>query len=181
MTTLFRMTLPALLAVAFAVPLGAQNGPSAQGIVFIDSQRILAEAPAANAARETFQQEMQGFQSELAPMEENLQQMMEDYQQQQSVLQPDTRRQREQEIRQRQQEYQQRRAQLQQQADQRMQELLAPVMESINRVIQTLREERGYAMIFDAAQGALIDADPSLDITQEVLSRLQGPASPPQP
>jgi Skp family chaperone for outer membrane proteins len=50
-------------------------------------------------------------------------------------------------------------------------------MDKITAVIETMREEGNYALILDVAAGSIISADPSLDLTQEVLRRLQA-ASP---
>ena len=50
-------------------------------------------------------------------------------------------------------------------------------MDQITAVIETLREEGNYAMILDAAAGSIISADPTLDLTQEVLRRLEAAAA----
>jgi Skp family chaperone for outer membrane proteins len=44
-------------------------------------------------------------------------------------------------------------------------------------VIEQVREEGSYALIFDTASRAIIAADPALDLTEEVLRRLQQIAS----
>ncbi|NIQ59380.1 MAG: OmpH family outer membrane protein, partial [Gammaproteobacteria bacterium] len=64
-----------------------------------------------------------------------------------------------------------------QQAQARQQELMQPIMAKIERVLEEIREEQGYIMIFDAASSGLIAADPTLDLTSEVLQRLQALAS----
>ena len=50
-------------------------------------------------------------------------------------------------------------------------------MDQITQVIETIREEGNYALILDVAAGSIISADPSLDLTQEVIRRLQTNAS----
>ena len=71
--------------------------------------------------------------------------------------------------------YTQRGTELNDRIQQRQQELFGPLNARIRAVIDGIRAEGNYAMIFDAdAQGGgLISADPSLDITAKVLQRLQ--------
>jgi Skp family chaperone for outer membrane proteins len=46
-------------------------------------------------------------------------------------------------------------------------------MDNITAVIETMREEGAYSLILDAAAGSIVSADPALDLTQEVITRLQ--------
>ena len=55
----------------------------------------------------------------------------------------------------------------------RQAELVEPVMERITAVIETIRAEGSYSMIFDVAAQGIISADPALDLTTEVVRRLQ--------
>lgn len=78
---------------------------------------------------------------------------------------------------QKQREAQQRAMQLEDQAAKRQNELVEPVMRKIQEVIDAIRSEGKYAMIFDVAAGGLIAADPALDITDQVLARLRPTAT----
>ena len=65
---------------------------------------------------------------------------------------------------------------------QRQAELVQPVMDLINQVIDAIRSEGDYALIFDVSAGSIIAADPSLDLTEEVIRRLRAqdlPSGPP--
>src|SRR5690606_40946945 len=68
---------------------------------------------------------------------------------------------------------QQRAAQVQQNAAQKQNELLAPVMQRIEEAISAVRQEGGFAMLFDAATDAIVSADTTLDMTDRVLARLR--------
>lgn len=59
-------------------------------------------------------------------------------------------------------------------AVQREAELWQPVFDKINGILEEIGAEGEYAMIFDAARMGLVYADPSTDLTQEVLDRLNG-------
>ena len=174
MRAMIRSTLTAAAALVIAAPAMAQTAPS---IVFINSDQVMAQAPALQTAREQIQSEIQALEQqarqELEPLQAEVQQMMTQFQQQQQMLAADKRREQQQAIATKQQELQQRAAAWDQRAQERQQELLAPVLDRINSTIEALREERGYAFILDVAAGGVVAADPSLDVTTEVIQRLQ--------
>lgn len=201
------------LIVAAGLALAAAAPAQAQTLKFgyINSQKILAEAPGAIDAQKRFEQEMTGFRGEIQPMEKRLetlqkgletqaqalQKLVQDYEKQQSTLTADARQAREQEILQKQEAfesqrgeyqqqlltYQQKRQELEQKAQQRQQALVEPIMKQVSQVIEDLREEGNYAMIFDVAGGTmLVAADPALDLSEQVLARLKtAPATGQQP
>lgn len=168
----FLLGTAALLVMA--APAAAQQAPKWG---YINSQRILAEAPGTQQAQQAFEKDMERYRGELQKLESELQKEIEDYEKQQAMLTNDQRQQRETALMQKQQQFQQRAMQLEQEAAQRQQELVEPVMQQIQGVISQIREEGNYAFIFDVASGAVISADPSLDLTDQVLTRLKSTAS----
>lgn len=169
MRRLMLLTAGALLAAAG--PVQAQQAGLKIG--YINSQEILDQDPGAIQAQEQFNQEMASFRTEVQNMAQELDRMIQQYEQQQLTLSPQAKEQREQAILAKRQEYDQRVQQLDQQAGQRQQELVQPVMDRITQVIEEIRGEGSYALIFDVAAGSIIAADESLDLTAEVLRRLQ--------
>ena len=141
-------------------------------IGYINSQVIIAEDPAATAAQEQFQREMVPFESELRGLETDIANLIARYQAQQITLTANARRTRQDEIAQKQQAYQERMAQLEAEAARRQQELVQPIMERINNIIQEIRSDGSYTFIFDVAGGGLIAADESFDLTGDVQERL---------
>jgi outer membrane protein len=175
-----RKTFPFVMAVlaltVLALPASAQTAPR---IGYINSQRLLAEAPGAREAQQAFERDMQGYQQELGKLEEQLTEMITQYQQRQTMLSTEARRQEESAIRDKQTELQQRAMELEEQAGRRQQELVEPIMTRIQTVIEQIRAEGNYALILDAATGVFVAADPALDLTDQVLSRLRSTASRP--
>ena len=141
-------------------------------IGYINSQAIIAQDPAAAAAQEQFQREMVPFESELQALETEIAGLLSRYQAQQITLTANARRTRQDEILQKQQGYQERMAQIEAEAARRQQELVQPIMERINNIIQEIRRDGSYTFIFDVAGGGLIAADESFDLTDEVMERL---------
>lgn len=163
--------IPGFLAVFGFSPIQAV-AQSPLKIGYINSQVIIAQDPAAAAAQEQFQREMVPFESELKGLETDIANLISQYQAQQITLTANARRTRQDQIAQRQQAYQERMAQIEAEAARRQQELVQPIMERINNIIQDIRRDGAYTFIFDVAGGGLIAADESFDLTDEVMERL---------
>lgn len=142
-------------------------------LAYINSNEIIAQTPGAAEAQATFDREMARWRSEVQALADSLQQMISTYEQQQVMLSPEKRQERQQEILQKRLAYEQRLNDLQQVAQRRQQELVQPIFERITGALAKIRDEHNYTMIFDAAAGALIAADTTLDITDMVIERLK--------
>jgi outer membrane protein len=173
----FSMMASAALPAGLEAQARGTQPAAATRFAFVNSQRILAEAPGAREAQQTFEREMQRFRLEVDSLEQAIDGQQAEFQRQQATLSPTVRQQRQQEIQQQFAVYQQRVGELERVAQRRQSELVQPVMQRISETIEQIRREGNYAMIFDASAGVLITADPALDLTERVLSRLQATAS----
>ncbi|MBT3325645.1 MAG: OmpH family outer membrane protein [Gemmatimonadales bacterium] len=171
-----RRTSLAPLALAFLFTAGAAEAQTLK-IGYINSAEIVNEAPGASEAQAQFDAELQASQDEITRFENELTNMEQALQQQALTLSPEAKANREQQFQMKVQEYQDRVQQLQTSANSRRAQLVQPIMDEITAVIETIREEGNYALILDAAAGSIISADPSLDLTQEVLRRLVAAAA----
>ena len=165
------MLIPGFLAVlGFTATQAVAQSPLKIG--YINSQVIIAQDPSATAAQEQFQREMVPLESELQALEAEIADLLSQYQAQQITLTANARRTRQDVIVQKQQAYQERMGQIEAEAAARQQELVQPIMERINNIIQEIRSAGSYTFIFDVAGGGLIAADESFDLTDEVMERL---------
>ncbi len=169
------LALPLLFALGFA---SAAQAQAVVKIGYIDSQAILNQDPAARQAQTQFESDMTRYRSEVQQMGEEIQRLISQYEQQQAMLSEEAKANRQEEIRLKQSSYQQRINELEQQAGVRQAELVEPVMQRINAIIEQMRAEGSYSMIFDVAAAGVIAADPALDLTAEVVRRLQAAPSP---
>jgi outer membrane protein len=176
MRNLFSTMMAVAGLMIVTAPLAAQ-APTRVG--YIDTRRVLQEAPGATDARNTLERELQGFQQQMQAMEDSLQTMMADYQQRSLVMSAEARQRQEQQIVQRRQSFQERAETLQQQAGRRQQELMEPIMARVEQIIGEVRQAEGFAIVFDVASDAIVSADPALDLTTRVIERLRaaGPAA----
>jgi outer membrane protein len=168
-TIVVGLGMVATMLVSGATTIEAQ----ATRLGYIDSQRILVEAPGTTEAQRAFEQDMERFRTELERMEDELETLQDNFERQQGTLSAAVRQERQQEMQQKFIEYQQRRMELEETAQQRQAELVGPIMQRVMEVIEDVRREGNYALIFDTAAGAIITADPGLDLTDQVLERLR--------
>ncbi len=168
-------------AFAFIASLVVAGASSAQATAtpklgYINSAQILADAPGRAAAEAQFEREVAVYRQQLQRMSDSLQQMDSVFQREAPRLDSATRGTRGRAIAEREQSYQQRANSLNQQMQNRQAELVRPIMEQLQKVLETLRNEEHYSMIFDVAAGSgsvVVSADKSLDITAKVLARLK--------
>jgi Skp family chaperone for outer membrane proteins len=55
----------------------------------------------------------------------------------------------------------------------RQQALLRPILERVSGLIEQIRTERKYSMVFDISTEGVVAADTTLDITELVKARLE--------
>ncbi|GMR13065.1 MAG: hypothetical protein BMS9Abin29_1264 [Gemmatimonadota bacterium] len=169
-------TLPiaAVLVSLLGAPVAAQSDLQLR---YVHSQAILAQSPEASVARDQFKRDMLPYENELRGLEERISQLLAQYSAQQLTLTQGARNLRQQEIVDLRSSYETRVQEIEAEAAKRQEELMSPIMEKINTIIQQLRVEGGYAFIFDASAGSLLAADESFDLTAEVVRRLNGQPS----
>jgi len=150
---------------------------------YLNSNQVLEGAPGRAEALAMFEKETAPVQAQMRRMSDSLQTIITEYQKAAAQLTPAQRSAKEGSIGQRQQEFQQRAQEMQQQAQARQEELMAPIMEQVNKVIQDVRAEDGYAFIFDSGAQVpfIVSADKNLDITTRVIDRLRTLGTPKLP
>ena len=175
--TTIRAAMTAALALA-AVPTAAiaQQSPK---FAYINSQTVLSEAPGRAEAQAQIEKELSTYRLQVQRMGDSLNALIADYRKQEAVLSPTARETRQKSIEQREQEYQQRAQQMQAQAQERQEQLMQPIFDRIQRVLEQIRAEEGYTMIFDvaASNGLVVAADKNLDITDKVVARMKTQAA----
>jgi outer membrane protein len=149
----------------------APAGPAK--IAYINAQMVLANAPGAVEARTTIQKETDKHRADLALADDSIKNMITSFQQKQLAMSKEVRDKQQADIQARQQALQERADALEQQMQKREQDLIKPIMDKINSVLGDMRKEAGYSVIFDTSTGAVVAADPALDLTDQVLTRLK--------
>jgi outer membrane protein len=148
----------------------------AQKFGFIDSDYILKNIPAFNAAQEQLDQLSKQYQKELETMYAEIEKMYKDFQAESVLLSDDMKRKREDVIMSREKEYKE----LQRkyfgpsgELFKKRQGLVKPIQDDIFAAVQDITTEGAYAVIFDKSGSAtLFTTNPKFDLSDQVLQKL---------
>lgn len=173
---------PAALIVIVLVGIAAtaNQQQSAHRMALVNVSVVMEQTPGYSEARDSFQLERQQYQNEVERLQAQLDSTIREYDQQQVVLSPTAREEKMAQIRQLQQRLSQRAQELQIRAQERERELVAPLEDRVQAVIEGLRAERNLSVIFDvsAPGSGIIAADRTLDLTATVVQRLRAQEQP---
>ena len=182
MRVLFRASPLALaLSLILAANAAAQAAaPAPTKIGYINSALLLQQAPGRAEAEAQFDKEVVVYRQQLQRMQDSLAGLVTSFERDAPRLDTTVRNTRAQAIRTRELEFQTRARGLDSTMQARQAQLVKPIMERVQGVIEAIRTEDGYAMILDvgAQASVVVAADKRLDLTERVLARLksQGPA-----
>ena len=171
-----RSTTRAVLIASMLAYAGVAAAQQPAGrIAYVNPQALFENAPGKAQAESTFKKETEAYRAELAKMSDALTAMVSAYQKAEATLTQAQKEQRQRAIGLKEDSLRARQQQLEQQASIRQNELMAPIMESVRTVLETIREEGGYAMILSSEPGSspILAADKNLDITDRVVARLK--------
>ncbi|MEO5904788.1 MAG: OmpH family outer membrane protein [Gemmatimonadaceae bacterium] len=169
-----------LALIAGASTAGSASAQAAPKFGFINSAAILAEAPGRAEAETQFKNEVAAYQAQLQRMSDSLQTMGANFDKEAPRLDSATRVVRGKAIAAKEADYQGRARDLDQKMQTRQAELIRPLMENLQKVIEQVRAEDNYAMIFDVASqtSVIVAADKNLDITPKVMARVKAGGKP---
>ncbi len=184
MRSLLRASSVALAtSLIFAGMAGAQasSAPAAAKIGYINSALLLQQAPGRAEAEAQFDKEVGAYRQQIQRMDDSLRTLMTAFDREAPKLDSATREARRTSIGQREQEYQTRARGLDSTMQARQAELVKPIMERVQKVIEAIRAEDGYSFILDVGSQAsvVVAADKRLDLTDRVLARLKSQGTPP--
>jgi outer membrane protein len=143
-------------------------------IAYIHLQDVLRRTPGYVVAESTYRKLVTGYQNELQRLQQQLDSAVQAFDQQSIALSPAARQAKQKDLQGMQQRMVARQQALQDTAQAKEDELMEPLRNRINSIIQGIRAENNYSFIIDADAGGafLLAADPALDITPRVLARL---------
>lgn len=170
MSQLFRTSILGLVALVLAaVPASAQSK-----VGYVNTQAVLAQTPAMAAAQAEFNKRVEPYNAEAQKMDSTLKALVASF-----TNDTTDRTAKAQAIQDRQAQYEARMAAIEDTVQSFRQRLIGPLMEQLEKSLDEVRLEGGYAMIFDVAQGSVIvAADTTLDVTPKVIAKMKNVATP---
>ena len=170
-----------LIVVGPAAAQAPQGTAAPAKIAYINSALLLQQAPGRAEAEAQFEREVGVYRQQIQRMDDSLRTMVVAFDRDAPKLDSAVRETRRRSIGQREVEYQTRARGLDSTMQARQAQLVKPIMERVQSVIEAIRTEDGYAMIFDvgAQTSVVVAADKKLDLTERVLARLKSQGIPP--
>lgn len=173
-----RATLRAAVAALLITPFGAVAHAQASStkIAYANTEAIMAAAPGRAAADSVLNREGQGYAAQLKKMQDSINTLLTKYQKAEPTLSAAAKDAQQKAIQALETDYQADNLKYQQQYQQRTSEVMAPIQETVRKVLDDIRAEDGYALILDNTPGqgsAILAADKNLDITERVVARLR--------
>ena len=144
-------------------------------IGYIDTVKIFGEFKETVDAEAVYKKEVDAWKKKAKDMEDALAQMQEEIQSQSLMLSKEKLAEKKLGYDQKVKEYKDFMADIfgdDGQAAKRNKELTQPIVEKINAVIAKIAEDEQYTLILDAAQGNIVYAKKTLDLTQKVMDAL---------
>jgi outer membrane protein len=179
MRSTIRATWLAPILCLMAVAAGhAQSACTKIG--YVNTQVLMEAAPGKITAESLLNKMGDGFKAVLAKEQDSAQKLLVAYQKNVATMTAAAKDKAEKDLQAIENDLQAKQQTFQQQFDARTQEVMGPVKDVVKGVLDALREEGCYAIIFDNAQGAsgIVSADKNLDITDKAVSRLRATPAP---
>ena len=163
MKAIVQSTLAALVLAVFA-----QTAAAEVKVGFVNSDRVMKEAPPAKKAQQKLEKEFEKRDQELQRVAKQLQGMQEALEKNGMTMAEGERRNKEREFNELNRDFQRKQREFREDLNQRRNEELAGVLERANKTIRQIAEAEKYDIIFQEA----VYASPRIDITDKVIKAL---------
>ena len=155
--------------VASLVLLSFSAGVMAEGkIGFVNSQKILNDAPQAARAKKKIEKDFEKRDQDLQRIAKQLQGMQENLDKSAVTMAESERRTKEREFADLNRDFQRKQREFREDLSQRQNEEMASIFERVNKIIKQIAEAEKYDIIFQEA----VYASPRIDITERVIKAL---------
>jgi outer membrane protein len=175
--TAFGVLAPAVLAVSLgtASPVVAQG---AQKIAVIDVNRIMTDSQRGKSVLAGIEKMQSERSAQLKTLNDELTEMQKRFQEGRLSLAEDKLAELQGEIEEKDRAFKRAREDAERDIQKRRQDEIEKIENAVFPIINGLGKEGGYTMIFNKFQSGLVYADDSVDITAEVIKRLDAGAAP---
>lgn len=157
-----------LTCCGLALLISAHASSQETKIGFVNTERILREAPPAKAAQIKIEQEFSRREKDLQEMSAKIKTMSEKLDKDSTVIADTERTKRQREITELDKDFQRKQREFREDLNQRRNEEVANVLERTNKVIKQIADSEKYDLILQDA----VAVNPRIDITEKVLKAL---------
>ena len=145
-------------------------------LAYVDLQKMLNETKDGKTARAKLEGEKKKMQSDIDKQQNELKKQAEEFEKQKVLLKDEARAKKQDELQQKFVALQQKFVGLQQDLSKREQDLTRDIFEKAAKEIEVVAKRDGYTMVLEKSESAVLYADPSIDITAEIVKRVDANA-----
>lgn len=167
---------PLIIAAALVGSAATASAQAAPGrVAYVTARAVLQATPGYAAAESLWVREIDGFRDEITRLQTTLDSAATKFEESSVMLSATKRNDERRKLVDQQATLQRREQELQQRAAARRQELVSPFEKRVTEVIEAVRKEGNYSLVFDVSGQAnqIVAADLTLDLTQRVIERVK--------
>lgn len=170
------MTRLAALVTGFGLAAATASAQEPVSIAIVNIDRVLSEARPIRAAIDEVDAQVAERQRALSTAEDELRRLIDTYRQQEAVLSEDSRSQMQRDIVERRLELDEMEAEIRTLINRNEEEVITPTFERVYQAIRAIAQQSDIDLVLRS--DAAVFAEEDLDITQEVIDRLNAGARP---
>jgi len=168
----FGRVLVGVAALASSVYSSGAWADQEAGIAIVDVQKVVNQSIIGKAARSNLEREMQKAKVKLSTLQADFEKQKSDLDKQSAVLSGAALEERRENLAKKQRDVQRMYQDMQEQLARLNDKEIKTVVDEVNKVVQELAKERSYEFVFEKDRQAVVYAAPKLDITEEVIAKL---------
>jgi outer membrane protein len=142
---------------------------------YIDSNRLLNEYKGKDELKVKLQKQLEKWEKEAMTQKEKIQKLIKEFESQGAMLSDDAKARKQKDIEQKQMDYEtfvQKIWGAEGEAKKINEEVMKPVVDKVNVILQRIGKEREYTIIFDVASTGVVYAKEGMDLTNEVVDEI---------
>lgn len=164
-------------SLVLAAPAASAQATSFK-VAYINMQQLFQVAPGRAEAAATLEKEKGAMGDQYKAMQDSMAKLVEAFEKEQASMTAEAKKTRTAALQTKQTTFEDRLQKMQAAAQEREADLLAPIQELMQKVLEDYRAENSYTVIFDIAQAGIVAIDKNLDVTDRVGARLSKMAAP---
>ena len=169
-----------LFAVGLALVVGtsamAADTPATLKVAYVDLQKALQTVDAGKKAKAQLEKDVAAKRTELEKMQSQLQSEAEQFEKKAAILNESAKAAKQAELQKKFMEFQKNASESQADLQKRERELTKPLIDELRAIIEGMGKEKGYQLILEKNEGAVLYAEAGSDLTDAVVERFNSKA-----
>ncbi len=161
-----------VVSLVVSVIPGCLQAEEDKHVAIVDVQRVVNESIIGKAARSNLEREMQKAKVKLSALQADFEKQKSDLEKQSAVLSGAALEDRREGLARKQRDVQRTYQDMQEQLARLNDKEIKAVVDEVNNIVKELAKDRSYEFVFEKDRQAVVYAAPKLDITEEVIAKL---------